>query len=1323
MRSIKPSFLLNIYLLLSVLFDAVQIRTLFLLHDNTPTLAVFTTALGVKIVLLLLEARAKRFYLKTPYSSLSVESTIGIFNLSFFWWLNKTFARGFKTILTFNSLEKIDADLASENLGAALQKSWDTRSRPEGPRSLVFAVCRTFRWTLLLMIFPRLFFIGFNYAQPFLITSLLDLIGQPDDTTTQSKGYGLIGAAALIYIGIAVSNGLYKYQLFRFITMFRSAMITVIFDRTLSLQDGVYNESSAVSLMGTDTERICLSIEKVHEVWAQLFEVVIGIALLGRQLGWVCIWPLVVVAISTIGSSRVAKIIPGRQKVWAAAVQKRIAITASCISSMKSVRIMGLTKAMTSILQGQRVRELELMASFRWLSLWLNAIANIPSAFASAVTFVAFAVQAKVQGSGALNTTQAFTSLALIGLIAGPAARFLSAVPTLTASLGCFDRIQEYLLASSNEDGRQHQESDKSSAHDIHDSDEEKSTSIRFQKLGGGCPATLRPLAVSVDNADIRPSRDSTFLHKNINLAIRSGTVVIIAGPIGSGKTLLAKAILGEVKCEAGNIMVATKRIGYCSQVPWLPNSTIQQTICGTPDHNGAVDEKWYQSVLRACALEVDLRTLPDGDQTVIGSKGSVLSGGQRQRLSLARCVYARPDIVLLDDTLSALDSRTERAVIDQLLGNSGLLRQLDTTVILITHSVRHFSQADVVIILSPEGSILRQGPFEDVGLRDLDVLVRPPTQSSEDHSPVKPQSASKVTKVIPSKTNTDMARQTGDLSLYKYYAKFIGWYGVTIFLSFQAAHIFCVTFPQVWLMWWAEASGAQVAKYTTVYVAFSFLQLMVQGVAMWSVLVWIAPRSARKLHWVLLRTVMRARQSFFTETDTGITLNRFSQDMTLVEQALPQAAMMTIGMLFAILGQLSLLSLGSSYMAITIPFLFIAVYIIQFVYLRTSRQVRFLDLEAKSPIYSHFLETLDGIATVRAFGWQAQSRAINTSRLDASLSPYYLLYCIQRWLNLVLDLIVAGIAVLVIALAVSVRTSTSAGRLGVSLNSILGLSTYLSYLITAWTQLETSLGAIARIRSFERQISPEELPGEHQELPVDWPQHGQVEIQSVNASYSPASPALKNITMMIKPGQKVGICGRTGSGKSSLVSALLRLLDIESGAIIIDGIDLSCVSRDSLRERIVAIPQDPFVLTGTVRLNADPSSMVADEEIVDALTKVRLWSTLESRGGLDCDLNRDPLSHGQQQLFALARAMLRHSKLVILDEATSNVDMETDKLMQDTIREEFKKHTIIMIAHRLNTIVDADAVAVMEEGKLIEFDNPRVLLQQDSAFSRLHRA
>ena len=314
-------------------------------------------------------------------------------------------------------------------------------------------------------------------------------------------------------------------------------------------------------------------------------------------------------------------------------------------------------------------------------------IANIPSAFASAVTFVTFAVQAKVQGSGALNTTQAFTSLALIGLIAGPAARFLSAVPTLTASLGCFDRIQEYLLASSNEDGRKNQGSDKWSAHDSHDNDEENLIGPRFQKLGDGCPATLRPLAVSVKNADIRPSRNSTFLHKNISMSIRRGSVAIIAGPIGSGKTLLAKAILGEVACEAGNIMVATKRIGYCSQVPWLPNSTIQQIVCGTPDHNGAMDEKWYQSVLRACALEVDLQTLPDGDQTVIGSKGSVLSGGQRQRLSLARCVYARPDIVLLDDVLSALDSRTERAVFDQLLGDSGLLRQLDTTVILITHS------------------------------------------------------------------------------------------------------------------------------------------------------------------------------------------------------------------------------------------------------------------------------------------------------------------------------------------------------------------------------------------------------------------------------------------------------------------------------------------------------------------------------------------------------------------------------------------------------------------------------------------------------------
>ncbi|KAE9373193.1 putative multidrug resistance protein [Stipitochalara longipes BDJ] len=1336
-KSLKPSLLLNVYLLISVLFDIAHCRTLFLLRDDTRIAAVFAGALGSKVILLFLEAKSKRSYLQVTYRSLPTESTIGLFNLAFFWWLNETFFRGFRTLLSSGDLQEIDRDLKSEKLGQKLQRSWDARALPDGPHTLVRVVGRTFWRPLFLPVTARLCLIGFKFAQPFLITSLMDLLSEPSDSRAKDKGYGLVGGAAIVYLGLAISNGIYKHQLFRCITIFRGALISLIFNRIFTVQVGVYNESSALSLMGMDTESICLSIENTHETWAQLIEVILGSALLGRQLGWVCVWPLVVVAVSTVGSSIIAQVMPKHQKIWAAAVQIRIATTASCISSMKAVRMIGFSRTMTIIIQGLRIRELKFQASFRWLILWLNSIANIPKAFAPPVTFIAFAIQAKARGSDSLNLTQAFTSLALIVLVSGPAQGFLSAVPTVAASLGCFERVQEYLLSASREDARRSLTEARSATSSSYANSQSEISSIPLQILRRNLSAEMQQLAISMRNADIRPSNTSIFSHKNVNLDISKGSINIVVGPIGSGKTVLAKALLGEVPCEAGSILIAERSMGYCSQVPWLLNSTIQENICGMLNQQAAIDETWYQTVVRACALEVDIRSFPEGDQTMIGTKGLTLSGGQKQRLALARCVYARRDIVVLDDVLSALDARTEQTVVDRLLGESGLFRQLGTTVLLVTHSVGHFRLADKIVVLGPQGSVARQGSFENLSseLENLDLVVHSGLASEDEISQVQMEN---LHAVVPTQTTSslDNARQTGDSSTYKYYASFIGWYKGLSLLLFILGYIFSLLFPQVWLMWWVEAGGSHITKYTVVYAAFGFLQLAIQFLALWSVLVWIAPSTAAKLHWVVLQTTMKARQSFFSETDIGVTLNRFSQDMTLVEQSLPQAAMTTLAMVFTVLGQLSLISLGSSYMAITIPFIFVVLYFLQFFYLRTSRQVRLLDLETKSPVYSHFLETLEGIATIRAFGWQERFKVISISRLDTSQTPYYLMFCIQRWLNLVLDLIVGVIAVLVIALAVSIRTSTTSSRIGISLNNVLGLSMYLSMLINSWTEMETSLGAIARIKSFAAQTQPEEQPGETQIPPEDWPQRGEIEIRKIRARYKcvtliifayfltasrTTSLALQNITMLIKPGQKIGICGRTGSGKSSLLSALLCLLDIESGTITIDGIDLRTVRRDILRERLIAIPQDPFILTGTVRLNLDPSSQHSSSSLISALTKVHLWAVIENRGGLECELNEHPLSQGQQQLFSLARAMLRRSKILILDEATSNVDAETDALMQRVIRDEFAGYTIVTVAHRLDTIMDADRVAVLEGGRLVEFGEPQVLLGRDSAFKRLH--
>jgi ATP-binding cassette, subfamily C (CFTR/MRP), member 1 len=385
-------------------------------------------------------------------------------------------------------------------------------------------------------------------------------------------------------------------------------------------------------------------------------------------------------AVSAFLSSAVAKRIGGRQKKWVAAVQKRVAITSSTLGSMKSVKMMGYSRIMSDIIQSQRIRELRHQRGFRWMIIWLNVIANLPFNLGPVATFVAYAIQAKVRGTDSLSTTQAFTSLALISLLTDPASQLLAAFPGTAAAAGCFQRIQVFLLTPSVEDKR------IQPGTEISGQVTSTSEDIQLQVLRPSTADSSGNIAISLEEVNVRPSLKSELALKEISIKIRQASLTMIIGPVGSGKSTLLKAMLGELPCTSGWIRVSSPRMAYCAQTPWLRNCTIQECITGV-DRGEAIDIQWYEKVLRACALEQDMADLTLGDQSIIGSRGITLSGGQKQRVALARAVYARPSIVLLDDVLSALDARTERLVVDRLFGKNGLLKQLKSTVVLVTHA------------------------------------------------------------------------------------------------------------------------------------------------------------------------------------------------------------------------------------------------------------------------------------------------------------------------------------------------------------------------------------------------------------------------------------------------------------------------------------------------------------------------------------------------------------------------------------------------------------------------------------------------------------
>jgi ATP-binding cassette subfamily C (CFTR/MRP) protein 1 len=495
-----------------------------------------------------------------------------------------------------------------------------------------------------------------------------------------------------------------------------------------------------------------------------------------------------------------------------------------------------------------------------------------------------------------------------------------------------------------------------------------------------------------------------------------------------------------------------------------------------------------------------------------------------------------------------------------------------------------------------------------------------------------------------------------------------------------------------------------------------------------------LVPTSGRNLHTNLLHTVVHAKQELYDTVDAGVTLNRFAQDMQHIDRDLPSATMQAMTASFGCMASAVLVCIGSSYIAAGLPFLCVALYFLQKFYLRTSRQLRLLEIEARSPLYTIFQETSQGLDTICSFRWQSAFRTRLFALLDLSQKPYYFLFCIQRWLILVLGFMVAAMAVLLVAFAFEFDSGSS-GAIGVGLIAILGFNEALNRLIVQWTALETSLGAISRLKDFSQDTSLEEDPGSMEGVAVDWPERGEIKFENVSASYrSDLPPAFSDIDFTIPAGSKFGICGRTGSGKSSLLNSLFRLLDLTSGAILIDGISNTQIPLEILRSRIIALPQQPYLLAGSIRRNMDPEGLAEDAEIRKMLVKVGLWEVITSSSVsqsppssdlgilLDQPMPAESLSPGQCQLFVLARALLLSPmpKILVLDEATSNLDAENDALMQRLIRTELadKGCTIIAIAHRLESIADFDKVIVMENGKVIETGAPVELMKGKGVFA-----
>ena len=972
-----------------------------------------------------------------------------------------------------------------------------------------------------------------------------------------------------------------------------------------------------------------------------------------------------------------------RQALWLEAMERRISATTKMLGSMKRIKMCGLATILFDNLHSLRVQELKISKRFRRLLIGSMFFAYTTPVIAPVLTFMVFSVVAlKSNGKSTLDTSKVFTSLSLFALLAEPLSSLIMAMNAFAGSLGCFGRIQVFLETPEHEDRRikpfgyefdngQSSQSDTSASDSLgwsEKSSQDRKASRKDKAILSFAGSNAD--AVSVEQGSYGWKTEDEALLSSIQMKVPQGKLTMVVGPVGCGKTTLLKALLGEVPASSGTIRVLASDVSYCDQSPFHMNGTLRDSITAFSEF----DERWYNTILEACALDEDLRQMPLGDQTQIGSKGIALSGGQSQRLALARAVYSRHDLCILDDVLSGLDMDTEQRVFHSLLGQDGLLSRQGATTILASSSSKRLPFADHIVVLNEEGRIVEQGSFRELNalggyvssfeLQPADWTLRSSEMTNLDQV-LAMAAASKVVypTLPPSKesakaTEFEANKRTGDIAIYGYYIRSVGLVAVLIFVFAMCAYVFCISFPQVWLGWWADANARhpnqKLGYYLGVYAMLGVMALVSLIISCWQIIITMVPQSGENFHHRLLKTVLAAPLTFFSTTDTGVTLNRFSQDLQLIDMDLPLSALNFVAAFILCVAQIILIGVSSMYAAISFPVCFLFVYLIQKFYLRTSRQLRFLDLEAKSPLYSIFSETIAGLTTIRAFGWQRALEAKNRHLLDQSQRPFYLLFAVQRWLILVLDLLVGAIAIMLMSLITGLRGVLSGTYVGIALLNVILFGQHLKLVLQYWTMLETHIGAVSRIRNFTTTTEPEDMSQETAPLPPDWPSQGSIEFNSVSAGYDNNRTVLKDLTISIQGGEKIGICGRTGSGKSSLIMTLFRMLELRTGSITVDGVDLSTIPRHQVRSRIIGLPQDIFLLNGSVRLNIDPYERATDKAIIAALQDVRLWDGIQAKGGLDADIEDVNLSHGQKQLLCLAQALLRQSSILVLDEATS---------------------------------------------------------------------
>ncbi|XP_059617032.1 multidrug resistance-associated protein 1 isoform X4 [Phlebotomus argentipes] len=1229
-----------------------------------------------------------------------------------------------------------------------------TKPKAKKNASILPAIVKAFGPTFLFGAMLKFIQDILTFVSPQVLRLLINFVGTSNDENPEEDWKGIFYALLLFIVAGMQTLFLAQYfnRMFFVGLRIRTALISAIYRKALVMSNSARKESTVgeiVNLMAVDAQRFMDLTAYINMIWSAPLQIALALYFLWDILGPSVLAGLAVMIILIPVNSVIANKVKTLQIRQMKNKDERVKLMNEVLSGIKVLKLYAWEPSFEDQVLKIRTKEVQVLKEQAYLNAGTSFIWSCAPFLVALITFATYVL---VDEANVLDASTAFVSLSLFNILRFPLSMLPMLISNMVQTSVSVKRINKFM-----------------------NSEELDPTNVQQDPKDDA--------ALVIENGQFSWGGDETVL-RDINMRVEREKVVAVVGTVGSGKSSLVSAYLGELEKLQGRV-VTNGRIAYVSQQAWIQNATLQDNIIFGKD----MDRKRYERVIEACALKPDIEMLPGGDQTEIGEKGINLSGGQKQRVSLARAVYNDADVYFLDDPLSAVDSHVGKHIFEQVVGKSGMLAK--KTRLLVTHGITYLPDVDYIYVLK-DGEISEAGAYQELLNKKgafaeflIQHLQENTSEESEKFDELKQQLESsvagdeelrgKLQRAIsqrsrsesqsetgsvhdsPSRKNSDASSDTSALrrrtpdkkdgnqkekeklieqeksetgsvkwEVYKHYLRSIGTLLslTTIFLNmvFQGFSIG----SNVWLARWSTDPNAgndtgTRDMYLGVYGALG------AGQAIMSFFTDFTPLmgtlfAAKRLHKVLLLGTMRAPLSYFDTTPSGRILSRFSKDIDTLDSILPRNISAVYYFSFEVLATLVVISISTPlFVAVIIP-IGLLYYFVQRFYVATSRQLKRLESVSRSPIYSHFGESITGAQTIRAYGVQDRFIGESEDKVDFNQVCYFPSIIANRWLAVRLEMVGNLIILFAAMFAVLGRDSTDEGSVGLSVSYALQITQTLNWLVRMTSDVETNIVAVERIKEYAetKQEAPWELP--NATVPKNWPEVGTVEFRDFQVRYREGLElVLRGITFVVDGGQKVGIVGRTGAGKSSLTLSLFRIIESAGGSILIDGQDISKLGLHTLRSRLTIIPQDPVLFSGSLRMNLDPFNSHTDDEVWRALEHAHLRAFVK---GLTAGLNHEVseggenLSVGQRQLVCLARALLRKTKVLVLDEATAAVDLETDDLIQRTIRTEFKDCTVLTIAHRLNTIMDSDKVIVLDRGHITEFSSPSELLQdRKSAF------